>query len=114
MPCCSAPTAAGGSTSRHPLAAVAGVRAALWGDLDNDGRTDAVLVRAGGGSAVWRQSAPNVWRDVTASSRALTPRLDGVDGALVDADHDGDLDIWLTNASLSILHRPTQSLYLTA
>ncbi len=83
----------------HPLAAVAGVRAALWGDLDNDGRTDAVLVRARGGSAVWRQSAPNVWRDVTASSQALTPRLDGMDGALVDADHDGDLDIWLTNAS---------------
>ena len=29
----------------HPLAAVTGVRAALWGDLDNDGRTDVVLVR---------------------------------------------------------------------
>jgi len=83
----------------HPLATVTGVRAALWGDLDNDGRTDAVLVRGNGGSAIWRQTAPNVWRDVTTSSRAATPRLDGADGALVDADHDGDLDIWLTNAA---------------
>ena len=83
----------------HPLAAVAGVHAALWGDLDNDGRTDAVLVRGSGHSAVWRQTAPNAWRDVTVGSRAATPGLDGLDGALVDADHDGDLDIWLTNAA---------------
>ena len=83
----------------HPLATVTGVRAALWGDLDNDGRTDAVLVRGSGHSAVWRQTAPRVWRDVTVGSRAATPRLDGVGGTLVDADHDGDLDIWLTNAA---------------
>ncbi len=83
----------------HPLAAVPDVRAALWGDLDNDGRTDVVLVRGAGRSAVWRQTAAGEWRDVTAASRAVTRGLDGVDGALVDADHDGDLDIWLTNAS---------------
>lgn len=81
----------------HPLASVSGVRAMLWGDLDNDGRTDAVLVRARGASMVWRQAAANVWRDITAASRAATPRLDGAGGALVDADHDGDLDIWLIN-----------------
>ncbi len=83
----------------HPLAAVTDVRAALWGDLDNDGRTDAVLVRGAGRTAVWRQTAPNVWRDDTERSRATTRRLDGVDGALFDADHDGDLDIWLVNAA---------------
>ncbi|MEP7117204.1 MAG: CRTAC1 family protein, partial [Acidobacteriota bacterium] len=83
----------------HPLAAVSGVRAALWGDVDNDGRIDVVLVRATGGTALWRQTAPNIWRDVTRESRAATPRLDGVDGALVDADHDGDLDIWLVNGA---------------
>ena len=32
----------------HPLAAISGVRAALWGDLDDDGRADVVLCRAGG------------------------------------------------------------------
>ena len=83
----------------HPLAAVPDVRAALWGDLDNDGRTDVVLVRGKGGTSVWRQAAPNVWRDITGERRAVTRRLDGIDGALLDADHDGDLDIWLTNAS---------------
>lgn len=82
---------------RHPLAAVAGVRAALWGDLDNDGLLDVVLVRGNGASAVWRQTAPGAWQDVTAASRASTRGVDAVDGALVDADHDGDLDIWLTN-----------------
>ncbi|HUU35476.1 MAG TPA: FG-GAP-like repeat-containing protein, partial [Vicinamibacterales bacterium] len=83
----------------HPLAAVTDVRAALWGDLDNDGRIDVVLVRGAGRTTVWRQTATNVWRDVTDSSRATSRLIDGVDGALVDADHDGDLDIWLTNAA---------------
>ncbi|MEZ5292604.1 MAG: FG-GAP-like repeat-containing protein [Vicinamibacterales bacterium] len=81
----------------HPLASVPDVRAALWGDLDNDGRTDVVLVRGSGHTALWRQGDLGAWRDVTAASRATT-RVDAVDGALVDADHDGDLDIWLTNA----------------
>ncbi len=83
----------------HPLAAVTDVRAALWGDLDNDGRTDAVLVRGAGRTSIWRQTAANVWRDVTEPARAATGSVDGVDGALFDADHDGDLDIWLTNAA---------------
>ncbi len=83
---------------RHPLAAVPGVRAALWGDLDNDGRLDAVFVRGSGATAVWRQTAPGTWQDITTASRATTRGVDAVGGALVDADHDGDLDIWLTNA----------------
>ncbi len=83
----------------HPLAAVPGVRAALWGDLDDDGRTDVVLVRGGGRTAFWRQTGPDAWRDVTAEWRAASPRVDAVDGALVDADHDGDLDVVLVNAA---------------
>lgn len=81
----------------HPLAAVTAVRAALWGDLDDDGLCDVVLVRGAGRSALWRQTARGQWRDVTTTSRTATPTVDAVDGALVDADHDGDLDIWLVN-----------------
>ncbi len=85
------------AASAHPLAAVTGVRAALWGDLDNDGTTDAVLLRSAG-PAIWRQAPPGVWREIRAGGRARTPSVDAVDGALFDADHDGDLDIWLTSA----------------
>lgn len=83
----------------HPLAAVPGVRAVLWGDVDDDGRLDAVLVRGEGRSALWRQTAPGHWTDVTRASRAGSPGVDAVDGALFDADHDGDLDIFLVNAA---------------
>lgn len=86
----------------NPLVRVTDVRAALWGDLDNDGRLDVVLVRGAGRTALWKQVAPQRWQDVTSASRAATPRVDAVDGALVDADHDGDLDLWLVNA-----HGPT-------
>lgn len=86
------------AADEHPLARVTDVRAALWGDIDDDGRLDVVLVRGAGRTALWRQTAPQRWQDVTGASRAATPRVDAVDGALVDADHDGDLDIWLANA----------------
>ncbi len=80
----------------HPLAGIPGVRAALWGDIDDDGLLDVVLLRAGA-TAIWRQAPAGTWRDVTAAMRAATPDVDAVDGALFDADHDGDLDVWLVN-----------------
>ncbi|HUE84718.1 MAG TPA: FG-GAP-like repeat-containing protein [Vicinamibacterales bacterium] len=83
----------------HPLAALSGVSAALWGDLDDDGLVDVVLCRRAGGTQIWRQAAAGEWRNVTSSIGLALSHLDVVDGALVDADHDGDLDIWLVNAS---------------
>lgn len=88
----------GGFTLRssHPLAQVPGVNAALWGDYDNDGLVDVYLCRRGT-NALWRQRAPGEWQDVSASTGTAGGELDTVDGAFFDADHDGDLDLFLVN-----------------
>jgi tetratricopeptide (TPR) repeat protein len=85
--------------SAHPLAAISGVRAALWGDLDDDGLVDVVLCRPNGGTRLWKQASGGQWLDVTAASGIRFARTNIVDGALFDADHDGDLDVWLVNAA---------------
>ena len=81
----------------HPLAGVTGVNAALWGDYDNDGLTDVYLCRKGP-NQLWRQVEPGRWSDVTTSTRTANGEHDTVDGAIFDADHDGDLDIFCVNA----------------
>lgn len=83
--------------NEHILATVSSVNAALWGDFDNDGLTDVYLLR-NGPNQLWRQAKPNVWRDVTVSTRTDGGGYDSVDGAMFDADHDGDLDIFCVNA----------------
>ena len=80
----------------HPLSRVRGVRSALWGDIDDDGLVDVALL-GNGTTSIWRQAPAGRWRDVTTAMRASTPGIDAVDGALFDADHDGDLDLWLVN-----------------
>ena len=87
------------AATTHPLAAVASVRAALWGDLDDDGLLDVVLLRPAGGTMLWRQAPAGAWTNITATARVRLGRFDAVDGALFDADHDGDLDIFLVNAA---------------
>ncbi len=81
----------------HPLAAVPDVNAALWGDFDNDGLTDVYLCRAGT-NQLWRQTEPGSWLDVTAATGTGGGERDTVDGVFFDADHDGDLDLFLVNA----------------
>jgi hypothetical protein len=83
----------------HPLAAVGDVRAALWGDLDDDGLVDVVLCRPAGATQIWKQSPAGRWTNATPASGVRLARTDIVDGAVFDADHDGDLDIWLVNAA---------------
>ena len=78
----------------HPLAAVADVTAALWGDYDNDGLTDVYLCRRGA-NQLWRQTAKGQWSNVTAAAHADGGGGTTIDGALFDADHDGDLDVLL-------------------
>jgi Tfp pilus assembly protein PilF len=80
----------------HALVKVPGVNTALWGDYDNDGRVDVYLCRHGS-NQLWRQAGPGDWVDVTAATRTANGDFDSVDGAIFDADHDGDLDIFVIN-----------------
>ena len=84
----------------HPFAGVPDVTAVLWGDIDNDGRTDAYLCRRGP-NQLWRNTGDG-WEDISEASRASGGERHTVDGALVDADHDGDLDIFVVNADGAI------------
>ena len=82
--------------SGHPLASVSNINAALWGDYDNDGLTDVYLLRDGH-NQLWKQVKASEWNDVTPSTKTAGEPLESVDGAIFDADHDGDLDLFVVN-----------------
>ena len=83
---------------QHPLAAIRDVRAALWGDFDNDGLVDVYLCCAGP-NQLWRQSEPGKWQDVTGSTKSAAGDDETVDGVCLDLDHDADLDLLLIGRS---------------
>ncbi len=71
--------------------------AAIAGDYDNDEKTD-IFVLGNGANALYRQTAPWTFEDVTAKSGVSTgAAISGThpSAALVDVDHDGDLDLFL-------------------
>ncbi|HEY7285755.1 MAG TPA: FG-GAP-like repeat-containing protein [Vicinamibacterales bacterium] len=81
----------------HTLAQITDVNAALWGDYDNDGLLDVYLCRRGA-NQLWRQTAKNIWSDVTQATGTGGGGGTTVDGAIFDADHDGDLDLFLVKS----------------
>ncbi|HEX8282456.1 MAG TPA: FG-GAP-like repeat-containing protein [Pyrinomonadaceae bacterium] len=67
---------------------------AVAGDFDNDGRADIFVLREGA-SALYRNEGGGRFADVTAAAKipAYTPLARSA--AVVDCDHDGDLDLFV-------------------
>ncbi|MBG83815.1 MAG: hypothetical protein CMJ40_04625 [Phycisphaerae bacterium] len=78
-----------------PLAKVSSVQSSMWGDVDGNGWPDVFLCR-NGANQLWLQTDGQWTRDDSIES-VEGPALNTVDGALFDADHDGDLDIYVVN-----------------
>ncbi len=79
----------------HPLTGIPGINAVLWGDIDNDGLLDLYLCR-NGPNQHWQQTLAGSWQNVSTPVTS-NGNWNTRDGALFDADHDGDLDIFLVN-----------------
>ncbi len=79
----------------HPLSGIPGTTAAAWGDIDNDRDVDVYLCREGP-NQLWLRDGSE-WLE--AGGRFAVDD-DGAcsDAAMVDADHDGDLDIFVVNS----------------
>lgn len=84
--------------TEHPLARVDGVNTALWGDMNDDGINDVYLCR-NGTNQLWLQDQNHHWQEISIQSGTGNGDLNTVDGALFDADHDGDLDIFVVNSN---------------
>jgi Flp pilus assembly protein TadD len=81
---------------QQPWSAVSGINAVAWGDIDNNGLVDAYLCRSGL-NQLWLQVAANNWQQAGPDANVGDGDNDCADAALVDADHDGDLDILIGN-----------------
>jgi tetratricopeptide (TPR) repeat protein len=77
--------------ARRPWSGTTDIRAAAWGDIDNNGLVDLFLCRAGA-DMLWMQTGADEWQQADIASRG-----DCSDALMVDADHDGDLDILIGN-----------------
>lgn len=84
------------STARFEPAAGDRINTAAWGDYDNDGLIDLYLARSGA-NQLWRQTSPGNWQDVTNGTGTADGDADSVNAVWLDADHDGDLDLFVVN-----------------
>ncbi|HKR00397.1 MAG TPA: FG-GAP-like repeat-containing protein [Pyrinomonadaceae bacterium] len=67
---------------------------AIAGDYDNDGRPD-LFISSGGASTLYHNDGGGKFSDVTAASGISPYKYLSISTAFVDADHDGDLDIFI-------------------
>jgi len=79
---------------------------AVAGDYDNDGKPD-LLVFGYGGLTLYHNDGNGKFSDVTAAAGIPTYPYLALSAAFVDADHDGDLDIFI--AGFADLAKPSSS-----
>jgi tetratricopeptide (TPR) repeat protein len=84
-------------TEKSKLAVSNPASGAVFGDFDNDGKTD-LAIFGYQTLALWRNNGDGSFTDVTAKSGLpANPASWALTAAWVDADHDGDLDIFVGN-----------------
>jgi tetratricopeptide (TPR) repeat protein len=88
-------TAAAGALAKASGGAAAG---AVAGDFDNDTRPDLLVLREGG-LGLFRNEGQGRFADVTAAARVPAYAHRPGAAAMLDADHDGDLDIFVAGGA---------------
>lgn len=84
-------------TEKSKIAVGNPVSGAVFGDFDNDGKTD-LAIFGYQTLALWRNNGDGSFTDVTAKSGLpANPASWALTAAWVDADHDGDLDLFVGN-----------------
>src|SRR5262249_21934117 len=84
-------------TEKSKLAVSNPATGAVFGDFDNDGKTD-LAIFGYQTLALWRNNGDGSFTDVTAKSGLpANPASWALTAAWVDADHDGDLDLFVGN-----------------
>lgn len=66
----------------------------VTGDFDNDTFAD-LLIFGNGQTTLFRNNGKGAFQNVTATAKIPAGSITSISGAFVDADHDGDLDIFL-------------------
>lgn len=83
-------------TDNAKLTATGFVSGTVFGDFDNDGKTD-LAVFGYQTLAVWKNNGDGSFSDVTEKAALPKPTAWAMTAAWVDADHDGDLDLFVGN-----------------
>jgi len=84
------------ATKSSGLATIAPVKSCAFGDYDNDDKVD-LFVGCVGANHLFRGRGDGTFEDVTVTTGAVGLDVATVSAVFLDADHDGDLDIYVCN-----------------
>jgi hypothetical protein len=81
----------------------------LWGDLDNDGDPDLLILKNFGPVELWMNNGDNTFSEIASNAGIAYGELRFMGASFVDYDHDGLLDIYITT-----YHYPVEGGYQIA